>query len=58
MVVIILADLENLLLAIVVVLLGIGVATFFVGLIFVLPVLGHATWHLYRQAVASSTDPY
>ena len=44
--------------AIVVVLLGIGVATFFVGLIFVLPVLGHATWHLYRQAVASSTDPY
>lgn len=24
----------------------------FLGLIFVLPVLGHATWHLYRRAVA------
>lgn len=37
--------------AIVVVMLGLGVLTLFVGLIFVLPVLGHATWHLYRQAV-------
>jgi len=36
---------------IVVALLGIGVATLFVGLIFVLPILGHATWHLYRRAV-------
>ena len=25
-----------------------------VGLVFVVPVLGHATWHLYRKAVASS----
>ena len=25
---------------------------FFVGLLIVLPVLGHATWHLYRRAVA------
>jgi uncharacterized membrane protein len=24
----------------------------FVGLIFALPLLGHATWHLYRRAVA------
>lgn len=32
--------------------LSIGFATFFVGLIIVLPVLGHATWHLYRAAVA------
>ena len=24
---------------------------FFLGLLFVLPVLGHATWHLYRRAV-------
>lgn len=38
---------------IVVVALGIGVATFFLGLIFVLPILGHATWHLYRLAVVS-----
>ncbi|XDA97152.1 DUF2189 domain-containing protein [Sulfitobacter sp. LCG007] len=37
--------------AIIVVLLGLGVATFFVGMIVVLPVLGHATWHLYRRAV-------
>ena len=32
--------------------LALGFATLFVGLIFVLPVLGHATWHLYRAAVA------
>ncbi len=38
---------------IVVVALGIGVVTLFVGLIFVLPVLGHASWHLYRRAVAA-----
>ncbi|SDF08304.1 DUF2189 domain-containing protein [Limimaricola pyoseonensis] len=31
--------------------LGIGVVTLFVGLIFALPILGHATWHLYRRAV-------
>jgi uncharacterized membrane protein len=24
---------------------------FFLGLLVVLPVLGHATWHLYRKAV-------
>ena len=32
--------------------LVIGIAPFLVGLIVVLPVLGHATWHLYRAAVA------
>jgi len=32
-------------------LLGFGIITLFVGLIVVLPILGHATWHLYRQAV-------
>lgn len=37
--------------AIVVALLAAGVLTLFVGLIFVLPLLGHATWHLYRRAV-------
>jgi uncharacterized membrane protein len=30
----------------------IGSVPFFVGLIVVLPVLGHATWHLYRKVVA------
>ena len=32
--------------------LVIGIVPFLVGLIVVLPVLGHATWHLYRAAVA------
>src|SRR5262249_50672115 len=32
--------------------LVIGSLPFFVGLIVVLPVLGHATWHLYRKVVA------
>lgn len=31
--------------------LVLGSLPFFVGLILVLPVLGHATWHLYRRAV-------
>jgi uncharacterized membrane protein len=31
--------------------LAIGILPFLVGLIVVLPVLGHATWHLYRAAV-------
>ncbi len=37
--------------ALVAVLLAIGIATLFIGLIVVLPVLGHATWHLYRATV-------
>jgi uncharacterized membrane protein len=32
-------------------LLGIGFLTLFVGLAVVIPVLGHATWHLYRRVV-------
>ena len=28
-----------------------GSLPFFVGLAFALPVLGHATWHLYRKVV-------
>lgn len=32
--------------------LVLGSIPLFVGLIFVLPVLGHATWHVYRRAVA------
>ena len=35
----------------VVALIAIGAAPGFLGLLFVLPVLGHATWHLYRRAV-------
>jgi len=33
-------------------LLALGVATLLVGLAVVMPVLGHATWHLYRRTVA------
>jgi uncharacterized membrane protein len=38
--------------AIVVALLVLGSLPALVGLVLVLPVLGHATWHLYRRAVA------
>lgn len=37
---------------IVVVLLIAGAAVFLIGLAAVLPILGHATWHLYRRVVA------
>jgi uncharacterized membrane protein len=37
--------------AIVAALLVVGSLPLFVGLAVVLPVLGHATWHLYRRAV-------
>jgi uncharacterized membrane protein len=37
---------------IVVVLLAAGALVFLIGLAAVLPVLGHATWHLYRKVVA------
>jgi uncharacterized membrane protein len=37
--------------AIIGVLLGLSLASMFVGLLVVLPVLGHATWHLYRRVV-------
>src|SRR5438128_8751274 len=39
------------------VLLAIGSLPFFVGLAVVLPVLGHATWHLYRKVVAPDPNP-
>ncbi len=37
--------------AIVVVLLAAGSVLFLIGLAVVLPILGHATWHLYRKLV-------
>ncbi|WP_282025084.1 DUF2189 domain-containing protein [Limimaricola cinnabarinus] len=42
--------------AIVVAGLGLGMATLMIGLIFVLPILGHATWHLYRRAVEPAEE--
>ena len=38
--------------AIIVVLLVVSAVPFFLGLLLTLPVLGHATWHLYRHIVA------
>jgi uncharacterized membrane protein len=32
--------------------LAVGMATLFVGLALSIPILGHATWHLYRRALA------
>ena len=37
-------------------LLFVGMALGFLGLFVVLPVLGHATWHLYRRALAFDAD--
>lgn len=34
-----------------------GFATFFVGLVVAVPVIGHATWHAYRSLVAEAPDP-
>jgi uncharacterized membrane protein len=35
---------------------AVGFATFYLGLIVVLPIIGHATWHAYREVVASHSD--
>jgi uncharacterized membrane protein len=39
-------------------LLVIGSIPFFLGLTVVMPILGHATWHLYRRAVEPDPDPH
>jgi uncharacterized membrane protein len=44
-------------LALIVVLTGIGFATAFVGLVVLFPLLGHATWHAYREVVDASAWP-
>lgn len=38
--------------AIIVVLVAVGFFTYFVGLAVVVPLIGHATWHAYRETVA------
>jgi len=43
---------------IVVALLVMGSIPFFLGLTVVMPVLGHATWHLYRKAVEPDPAPH
>ena len=42
---------------IVAVALAIGTALLFIGLAIVFPVLGHATWHLYRRVVVADPSP-
>ncbi len=41
----------------VVVLVALGMAAAFVGLVVVLPIIGHATWHLYRRALIHKPMP-
>ncbi|MCX7341359.1 MAG: DUF2189 domain-containing protein [Hyphomicrobiales bacterium] len=41
----------------VVVLMIAAIVPLFCGLVVVLPVLGHATWHIYRRVVAPGQDP-
>ena len=41
---------------IVAVLLVLGTLPFFLGLAIVLPLLGHATWHLYREVIVKDTN--
>jgi len=41
----------------VVVLMIAAIVPLFCGLVVVLPVLGHATWHIYRRVVAPAQDP-
>jgi uncharacterized membrane protein len=43
--------------AVIVVLLIVSALPFFLGLLVTLPVLGHATWHLYRRVVEPATPP-
>lgn len=43
---------------IVAVLLAIGFATLMLGLAIIVPVLGHATWHLYRKVIAPDNRPH
>jgi uncharacterized membrane protein len=42
---------------IVAVLLVLGSLPFFLGLAIVIPVLGHATWHLYRKVIEAELNP-
>lgn len=39
-------------------LLIVGTLPFFLGLTITIPVLGHATWHLYRKVIALTGKPY
>jgi uncharacterized membrane protein len=38
--------------AVIVVMTGLGMALYYFGLVLAMPLVGHATWHAYRDAVA------
>jgi uncharacterized membrane protein len=40
----------------IVLIIGAGYATFFVGLVFAVPLIGHATWHAYRALVGENAQ--
>ena len=40
--------------ALIVIFTGIGLLTFYLGLALALPLIGHATWHAYRDLVEYS----
>ncbi|EIC20214.1 DUF2189 domain-containing protein [Thiorhodovibrio frisius] len=42
---------------IIVMVIGLGFVTFYVGLAIAMPLLGHATWHAYRDLVPRESDP-
>lgn len=44
-------------LAIIVIALTVGVVTAFVGLVFLIPVIGYATWHGYEETIDASAFP-
>lgn len=41
----------------IVVLTGVGIVTLYVGLIITFPLLGHASWHAYRQVIDGAPPP-
>ena len=43
--------------ALIMVLTGMGLLTLLIGLVFVMPILGHASWHAYRDLVDASALP-
>ena len=42
--------------ALIVFFIGLGLATFYIGLAIAMPLLGHATWHAYRDIVPAAQD--
>jgi uncharacterized membrane protein len=38
--------------------MALGIATLFVGLVIAFPLIGHATWHAFRDLVRERNDSY